>query len=244
MVTLQRISAHPLTGLSGSYDRQTSLVIPEFQYALSKLQDIVSQVGGKLFVKEAYRTFGQQTDRHRKYNTDRAGQSMHNAARAVDVHIQSLDFDYQVETDFVDILSKAAEHVGAYAHLHDDKKDCACLHYYGDWITLKDKVPHTELVKAMCIDAGLWEGYSSNKLRIAFVQSQLVRIGKFDVGMIDGILGKKTQSVLDDMGLDINLDETVEVLKRLPSYVEPVVVVEKVVAKKKVGKKKAVKSGS
>ncbi len=100
----------------------------------------------------------------------------------------------------------------------------AIFHFLGEWEMLMDNLLGAGRGEAgwpgFCcaaqIDVGRWEGARKTE---RLVQAHLHRIG-FNVGMIDGILGNKTQGGLKAAGLhSLPLTEVAERLERMPPRV-------------------------
>jgi len=180
----------------------------------------------------------QDYERGRKPFVAKPGSSLHGCGRAVDVDINSLCFSGQPREDWVPILWKACEHVGLSPIIDKPDIDASeAWHYelWGDWLPLKSKMDYSELVKAMHLDVGTWQGYSPNRTHIAYVQAQLHRVGYHDVGIIDGIYGNKTDEALKQFGL--KLDTADLELNRLPTW-KPIEIIEEKQADKKKRKNK------
>jgi hypothetical protein len=72
------------------------------------------------------------------------------------------------------------------------------------------------VAKCAILDIGKWGDGSRDKKQKMFIQSQLIRVGIYEIGKVDGIIGDKTKSALSNLGLNSdNLNEAIVALREM-----------------------------
>lgn len=190
---------------------------------LSALHDTLTGMGVDFRVTELFRSIETQRAAHAKYTnwlghgkpspkssafnpaTMKAafvaepGYSFHNAGRAIDIHLdmiklpvsadRQLDRLWEIMKDhgFRPVIKAPTE--GASESWHFD--------FMGDWGGVYGRTKdYAMTAMCACLDAGNG-GYRRDDERA--LQAQLLRAG-YDIGLVDGILGAKTQAALKASG--------------------------------------------
>lgn len=76
-------------------------------------------------------------------------------------------------------------------------------------------ISNSEFAKICILDIGKWDtNEDAEKVKKMFIQSQLLRLGFWGVGTIDGIFGNKTLDILKKIGMDkLSIDDCVDRIK-------------------------------
>lgn len=132
------------------------------------------------------------------------GYSFHNAGRAIDVDLASLQFPGVPADRQLDRLWELAKPLGwspVIRSADEGAKEAWHFDFYGPWAKTLARRGYAETAMAACLDIG-GTGYGRDAERE--VQAQLHRAG-FDPGAIDGALGAKTRAALVAVGVSPNL---------------------------------------
>lgn len=202
---------------------------PDVAVAMLALHEAIAAAGGSMYVTALHRPNEVSDAAHAKYQRwkrDKAagksfdptihksayaapgGESLHNAARATDLHVvdradgklvpvmfPGLPGDQQVDElwrlarplGFTPIISKPNERASEHWHLD----------FLGPWEATHARLGAKQAAMAACLDIGKG-GYGRDLERA--LQAQLHRCGQ-DVGKIDGYIGAKTRGGLAALGL-------------------------------------------
>jgi len=220
----------PLTGISTSYEKKRKpgqywdvevfkacADVPEdFHQALVKLNELVAFNNGSLHIIDLYRTWEMQSEAREVYLKDKAntrkknkkpfvaipGGSFHNAARAVDIKLELLQFKGVPQADHLQFLWDIAKPLGFHPIIKiPDMHASESWHFDfpgKDWQEAYDTLSYSETAKCCTLDIGGWDPAEVEETtRKMFVQAQLIRLGFYEIGKVDGIFGPKTKKVLD-----------------------------------------------
>ena len=138
---------------------------------------------------------------HKNAYISPAGKSWHNAARAIDVDLKSLEFDVP-EDQWLDVLWSLASPLGfepIIGRPDEDATEAWHFDFRGPWEHVEERLGNGAGAMCACLDIGVGEGiYSEPEARQ--LQAQLHRCGQ-DVGKVDGDIGRKTRAGLSGLGL-------------------------------------------
>lgn len=203
----------------------SAFISPDFKDALLKLDAAIRSVGGNLYVTDLLRDWETQEKAHQEYLDGKKpfvappGGSFHGAGRAIDLDIQNLNFplpkqawikklwDLAVPLGFRPVIEKP----------ETNKDEAWHLDFLGIWSNLLGTMPYKEIAQCAILDVGMWNPAEDlEKVKRLFVQSQILRLGHFEIGIPDGILGKKSKQALSALGIvSQNLDVIVDKIKIL-----------------------------
>lgn len=122
-----------------------------------------------------------------------AGESFHNAGRAIDFDIEALTIPLKELWDVAIPLGWSPVIAAPDATM----KEAWHLDFMGPWAPVKQRLGYSQAAIAACLDIGY--GYGP-KTEERYIQAQLHRLGQ-DVGPIDGVLGKRSQAALQALGV-------------------------------------------
>ena len=208
---------------------------PDMFDAVIQVNQAVKEQNGTLYITDMFRTWVDQESARNDYLSGKKkafvappGGSFHQAARAIDFSTSELNFR-DVPKDkwlkkFWDIVKPIGFHpiirmpvLGMSECWHFDYPGKAWAKAY-DYMddSSSDHVDYSYVAKCAILDIGAWDPKENPiKIRNMFIQAQLVRLGHYQIGSIDGIIGKKSQLVLQSLGLDAtDLDKVAEELKK------------------------------
>lgn len=222
--------------VSFSCAEQDALLCPDVLYAVYKLNSEILNNNGTLRINSFLRTWAKQQSLVDLHNQDveankkdpkkpithayaaPPGGSFHMAGRAIDIDLYSLKFKGLSQSDWLKKLWDIAIPLGFNPII--DKPDMnitECWHfdYRGEWKIVCDKITTKEAVRCAILDIGNWNPNENiDKVNNMFVQSQLIRLGHYELGKADGIVGTKTKTALESVNLSfLNINKLVEVLK-------------------------------
>lgn len=208
-----RASLTPLARLG-----KAGLAVPEMARALKALSDAVAAAGGDFRVTECHRDVEVQRRARQKYETwlaagkpsrsssafnsatmkadvvARPGRSMHNAGRAIDVHLGMLKFPGVPSDKQLDRLWDIAKPLGwspIIKTANEGQSEAWHFDYYGEIKGVYDRLGYEQaaLCGAILVGHGDFTSYE------ATVQALLCRAGH-NIGAIDGQAGTKTCAAL------------------------------------------------
>lgn len=195
---------------------------PDTATALLALHEAVTAAGGDLRITDLFRSVATQADARKKYETWVAagkpapgspgwdaksmknafvavpGRSWHNAGRAIDVHLAALRFPGIPADKQLDKLWEIAKKIGWSPIIKaPDEKASEAWHfdYFGPWERVKAKIGYEQAAVAAAQDIANGEVPAEERR----LQGGLHRAG-YDVGGIDGIVGKTTYAGLTASG--------------------------------------------
>lgn len=217
------------TGLDSSYTKNRKrLDISEFNNkgqcgnficedmfeALKELNELVSKEGGNMYIIDLFRSWGVQAKARSDYDAGikkayvaNPGESFHNAGRAVDIDVKKLGFKSLDKEDWLKVFWSLAKPLGFRPIIDSpDLSLSECWHFDfpgEDWMKAYDKLSYSETAKCTILDVGEWDPEEDSfVVRNMFVQSQLIRLGHYEIGKVDGIVGPKTMKAIEDYGLE------------------------------------------
>ncbi len=229
-----RISLVNLTGIKSSYPltkenkldvsvfKEGAKCAPDMRDALLSLRVAVESEGGDLQITDLFRPWATQEKLRADYLVsiqdplikDKAfaappGGSFHQAGRAIDINVKGLNFKNVAKDMWLDKFWELCKPLGFYPIIRiPDEGMSECWHFDFPgtaWEAAYKKLNYTEVAKCAILDAGCWD--DPTRVQAMFVQAQLIRLGFYEIGKVDGIIGSKTKAILAKMQLDkANLD--------------------------------------
>lgn len=202
--------------------------VPEMAKALQVLNQIITEQNGTLYITDLFRPWDVQDKLRTEYELSKAdpnikdkayaavpGGSFHQAGRAVDFSVSELNFkdvdkdkwlkkfwDIAKPLGFNPIIKIPDLGISECWHFDYPGSDFTKAYNYMDDFS-SDAIDYTLVAKCGIIDAGCWNPKENAiKIRNMFIQSQLIRLGRFEIGSVDGILGKKSIKALTDLGIN------------------------------------------
>ncbi|MDO8659560.1 MAG: M15 family metallopeptidase [Candidatus Parcubacteria bacterium] len=203
----------------------SAFVCPDFREALLTLDSAVRLAGGNLFVTDLLRDWKTQAKARQDYMDGKKpfvaqpGASFHGAGRAVDLDIQGLNFP-GAKQDWLKKLWELAIPLGFRPVIESpdmSKSEAWHLDFPGIWSPAMDYLSYDQVAIAANLDAGQWNPDEDiTKIKKMFIQAQLIRRRHYEIGKIDGQIGKKTMSVLHSLDFQdfTDLNSMVEKLKK------------------------------
>lgn len=224
----KRIELVAAIGFKYSQSRTVSevLLTPDTFSDLKELEKAVVQQHGQLKIKSVYRSWEKQQelfDLHeqdpKKYAVASApGKSFHQAGRAVDFAIQELNFKDVPKEKWLEKFWSLYKPLG-FTPIIDkpnmDESEAWHADHLGVWTSVRSRAGYLPTAQCAILDVGNWNPKEQiSKQKQMFVQSQLYRLGCFEIGKIDGVLGTKSNIALKSLGLDSkNIDEIIGKIK-------------------------------
>jgi len=222
-----RTTLIPATGFTSSYKKRfkpkerwgvevfkdSALIAPDFLEGLKLLDQGVRDQNGSFFITELTRTWKRQAAARRLFELKikkafvaKPGGSFHNGGRAVDISVQELGFEGIPKEEWLQLLWDIAKPLGFKPIIRiPDIKASEAWHFDfpgRDWELAYSKLTYPEIAKCVILDAGLWNSSVDEKKRERmYIQAQCIRLGHFEIGKVDGIIGRKTETVLDKLAI-------------------------------------------
>lgn len=201
-------------------------VAPDMLVALEELAESVRKEGGSFYITDLFRSWDTQKKARleflsgtRKDFIAPPGGSFHNAGRAVDFDVKNLNFQGVPRKLWLEKLWQLAIPLGfsPIIKIPDiNASESWHLDYPGkDWQKAYNSISYSEVAKCAILDCGKYKERNKETLKNMFIQSQLIRLGFYEIGSVDGILGEKTKKVLTSLGIDsYSTDEAIKFLKQ------------------------------
>lgn len=223
----KRIELVPASGLPSSYKKkykpkerwdisvfkEGANISPDMFEALKKLEELVRLNKGTLYVTDLFRSWATQAEARKKFETGKKrafvakpGGSFHNAGRAIDIAIKELNFEGCDRDDWLALLWSLAKPLGFKPIIRMPEMDASEAWHFDfpgkDWSAAYKTMHYSEVAKCCILDVGEWNpDESDEKIRKMFIQSQLIRLGFYEIGKVDGVFGPKTNKVLEFCGV-------------------------------------------
>jgi hypothetical protein len=216
MVSSYKKSKNPNERWDVSVFGETSYITPDMFIALLKLNDKVKENKGELYITELSRTWEMQDRARKEFLTGKKaayvsppGGSFHQAGRAVDFSVGELNFKDTTKEKWLKKFWDIAKPIGFYPIItipdlgaseawHFDYPGVDWANAYQDAGKSKhDTLDYTLIAKCAILDIGKWNSYVPEVIQLKmFIQAQLIRLGYYEIGEVDGIVGKNTKNAL------------------------------------------------
>lgn len=198
---------------------------PDTLAAAYKLEDAIVSEGGKFQLTACFRSWLKQQSLVDLHNADPVhnafaappGGSYHQAGRALDIDIKALYFPILLEEKWLEKLWSLAIPLGFRPII--DKPDMNVseawhFDFIGPWQAVHDKMGNAISAKCAILDVGNWNPQESLlKTRNMFIQAQLLRLGHYEIGAVDGLIGFKSGAAIRSLGIpDSDLDVVAQIL--------------------------------
>lgn len=241
MTTMKRIDVAQVPELRKAL---RPLLVPEAAETIPQIRTTVENKGGQFGVTSVFRTYEDQARLRQRWEfwkaweksdrtakappkqaySARPGGSWHEAGRAVDFKVRAWDakqskrvsllcFPNVAEEDQLLTFWRIVKPLGWNPIINKpsiDMSECWHFEFHGIWAAAVEAVGQREAVKAAILDIG----NTTDETGMRFIQAQLIRLGRFDIGPIDGVLGRRTEQALTALG--VAADSTAaETLKRM-----------------------------
>jgi len=236
----RRITLIKAFGIKSSYDKKNStekwdievfkdgsFISPDMFEALKILNIKIKSQKGNLYITDLFRSWETQKKARENYLSKKGsyvaepGASFHNAGRAVDISVDELNFEKCKKEDWLKKFWDIALPIGFHPIIEKpDIKVSEAWHFDfpgTDWEKPYKKLSYSEVAKCAILDIGKWDDNVSSKetKKKMFIQSQLIRLGHYEIGKVDGIIGNKTRKVLSEyVSEGKDLDDIIEALKK------------------------------
>lgn len=207
------------------------LLTQDTHNALSVLEKKIKEAGGTLKINSLSRTWAKQEQLRKKYEDYQKlsdeekkkvtfvplaappGKSFHEACRAVDISLSNLKFPNTPPDKQLDKLWEISHPLG-WTDIIDkpDETMSEAWHFdfKNEWDPVSKKMGYGIAAQCAILDVGKWDPAEHPlKVRNMFIQAQLLRLGHYEIGSVDGLLGQKSLKALRDLGLDVSSLEKV-----------------------------------
>lgn len=172
---------------------------PDTVVALVSLDEQVKAAGSPGFqITDLLRPFLTQAQARAEYESGtrkvfvaKPGFSWHGAGRGLDINLDSLDFGLPAQKRLARFW-EIAQPLGWRPVIDDpDPTRAEAWHFdcMGPWFSTFERLGYSQAAMAATLDIGEFGRYSNARVRL--LQAQMHRAG-YDVGAIDGLLGRKT----------------------------------------------------
>jgi hypothetical protein len=220
LLSVYRKKSNPALRWDVSIFKENAYICQDMFDALVQLDQAVTQQKGTLFITDLGRTWQLQDQRRKDFENGSKpvyaaipGGSFHQAGKAVDFSTQELNFQGVDKEKWLKKLWDLAKPLGFRPIIPaPDLRKSECWHFDmpgKDWqkayadkdLSTKDALDYNLVAKACILDCGLWNpAETEEKVIKMFVHAQLIRLGKYEIGEIDGILGPKCQKAIQELG--------------------------------------------
>lgn len=219
----------PAIGFKYTNPRTVSEVYltPDTHLAVQELEKSVSAQGGELKINSIYRTWSKQQelfDLHakepKKYPVASApGKSFHQAGRAIDFAVKELNFKNVPKEKWLEKFWDLSKPLGFTPIINKpDLSIPESWHFdrLGEWAAVREKIGYLKTAQCAILDVGNWDPNEGlEKTKKLFIQSQLLRLGHFEIGEVDGILGKKSLAALLSLGIHVQVNDISQIIEKI-----------------------------
>ena len=145
---------------------------------------------------------GYDRSKHKQHFVSRPGRSFHNSGRSIDVNLDVLKFKDVIASQQLDTLWAIARPLGwrpVIREATEGKSESWHFDFMGPWLPVYERLGYLQAAMGAVMDIGVGRDVYAN-YGMRFVQAHLQRAG-YDVGDIDGLVGRKTKGGLAQAGL-------------------------------------------
>lgn len=186
---------------------------PDTFDAAKKLEKEIRKAGGNFVLNTVFRSWAKQqslVDLHTKDPSHHAfaappGGSYHQAGRALDINLNVLNFPDLPKSQWLSKLWTIAISLGfrpIIATPNMEAEEAWHFDYIGFWKNVHDKMGNAISAQCAILDVGNWNPQTpTEQTRNMFIQAQLLRLGCYEIGNIDGIIGSKSLQAIKDLGI-------------------------------------------
>jgi D-alanyl-D-alanine dipeptidase len=214
-------SIYPTNGPRKPLPEHMARATPDMIDAIQNVGAALEAAGGKLYLSDLFRSYEMQLKSHMDWKNKKKkafspppGGSLHEAGRAMDLDLESLGMtlkDFWViarEHGLSPIIKTPTAGVSESWHF-----DCRGSHdlvyqYYKSGKGTNFDKPYTAMAASAILSIGVKVDKFGSRQTEAAIQSALIRLG-YEVGNIDGSIGKKTKDTLEEAGIPFTDAETV-----------------------------------
>ena len=185
---------------------------PDTYNAIFAIADELQKIGGELVLSDLFRSYDMQYQAHLDYETGKKkafspppGGSLHESGRSMDIDLSKIKvslkefWNIAAKYGFFPIISTPSTKLSEAWHF-----DCRGSHQLVYDYYKSGKANNMPAYTAMAVSAIMAIGVNVDKFSShnneAFIQSALIRLG-FEIGNIDGVIGAKTNSALQQLGI-------------------------------------------
>ncbi|MFN8288441.1 MAG: hypothetical protein U0V74_16910 [Chitinophagales bacterium] len=204
---------------------------PDTYNAIFKIAADVKKKGGRLVLSDLFRSYDMQVQSHQDYISGKKsafspapGGSFHEAGRAFDMDLSAMKMPL---ADFWTIAAK----YGVYPIIDKPKTstseawhfDCRGSHqivyqYYADGKG-KNFKPYTAAAASGILAIGVHVDAFGDNQKQAAIQSCVIRLGKV-IGNMDGLIGRKTQQAIEELGIAFTPNDPDTMLVQLENKIQ------------------------
>jgi len=215
----------PRTDLQLLSSRSSGRLTPDAAVALVLLNRAVLDAGGDLRITDCFRSVAEQTTARTRYErwlaagsprpgtagfnattmkadfVAKPGRSNHNAGRAIDIHVSALRFPGLPADKQLDRMWEIARPLGWRPIIKaptEGATESWHFDFAGPWASVAARLGYEQAAIAATLDVGQDEAFPTDGVQRR-IQGGLHRAG-YDIGDIDGILGKRTGAALNKAG--------------------------------------------
>lgn len=182
-----------------------AVCVPEFKDAIQAIAAEVNALGGDFRLSDLFRSYDMQLQAHLDYKNGKKtayspppGGSFHEAGRAFDVDLAGLRPLGGGNTYLRVFWGIAAKYgvVPIIGEPNPQRSEAWHFECRGEFQRIRDSLGYSQAVKAAILDIGAdVDDFKDDEA--AWVQAQLTAAG-WNIGSIDGLLGKKTKAAIRD----------------------------------------------
>lgn len=216
--------------------KENAYVCPDMLEALIQLDAAVTAQNGTLYITDLGRTWELQQKRREDYEKKIKpayaavpGGSFHQAGRAVDFSTSELNFQGVPKEQWLKKFWDICRPLGFHPIISiPDLKKSECWHFdfpgkaweaayaYKDKFS-SDAIDYTLIAKCCILDIGKWDPKENpDKVMKMYIQAQLIRLGKYEIGTVDGILGQKSWKAVQSLSImDTDLKQVSYLLSKM-----------------------------
>jgi hypothetical protein len=204
---------------------------PDTYNAIFKIAADLAKKGGKLILSDLFRSYEMQLQAHNDFVSKKKKAfspapvgSLHEAGRAFDLDLGAIKIslaDFWViaaKYGVIPIIKEPKSNASEAWHF-----DCRGSHQIVYQYYAAGKGSNFTAYKAAAISGVLALGlhvddFDGNQVQAA-IQSCVIRLGK-EIGSIDGLIGRKTQKAIEELGIAFNLNNAADMLLQLENMIQ------------------------
>lgn len=228
LIKISILSIYKKNGVRISLPERMAKCTPDAYNAIMAIKAELEDSGGNLYLSDLFRSYDMQLQAHLDWKTGKKsayspppGGSMHEAGRAFDLELESLKiplasfWDIAKKHGVYPIIDKPDQNENESWHF-----DCRGSHgivydYYKSGYGTNMKSPYRAMAASAILATGERVDMFGGSQEAAAIQAGLIRLG-FKLGNIDGNIGVKTRSALDEAGVSGgDLNDILEALENL-----------------------------
>lgn len=228
LIKISILSIYKKNGVRVSLPERMAKCAPDVYSSILAIKAELEDKSGNLYLSDLYRSYDMQLQAYLDWKTGKKsayspppGGSMHEAGRAFDLDLENLKiplssfWDIAKKHGVYPIINKPDPKISESWHFDCRGSHGVIYEYYKNGFGTNMKSPYRAMAASAILATGEKVDMFGSNQQEAAIQAGLIRLG-FRLGNIDGNIGIKTRTALDEAGIrEGNLYDTLLAVENL-----------------------------